>query len=487
MKLRSVMVLFLILLFFYLLLFLYFFINEYFFEKVEIPSIPLEDSVFEAELERVLAGEKVSPAFPGVPVMVWWTQFSGDIGVQNCGKHSCYVTNHRDFMKHPNVRNVFFYGTSVTETDLPLPRRGLDWSLLHEESPKNNQLFSHKEMMSLFNHTSTFRMESDFPLLTQYLEDIAAITQTQIFVSVEDKNRYMKEEGLAPVVYVQSGCDAPSSRDIWVTEFMKYIKVDSYGTCLHNKDLPLHMVGSEQMENEGFYRLLSKYKFMLSLENAVCDDYVTEKFWRCLQLGVVPIYLGAPNIDKYLPTTKSAVVVQNFSSVKDVADYVIQLNSNDQKYREYLQHKSKNQIENQYLKQLVEERSWGVSSQQQMELGNSVKHFQCMVCNRVAKNIKFSSMGFSGVRYRADVSHYGCPIPVHPLTNKVDRNNWYVQEYFRTKYAAQIIKEISENGGVIDPVHFKQTILDMWTEAFKKHVQQQEQEEEEEAGRVKGR
>ena len=34
-------------------------------------------------------------------------------------------------------------------------------------------------------------MESDFPLLTQYLEDIAAITQTQIFVSVEDKNRFV--------------------------------------------------------------------------------------------------------------------------------------------------------------------------------------------------------------------------------------------------------------------------------------------------------
>ena len=36
---------------------------------------------------------------------------------------------------------------------------------------------------------------------------------------------------------------------------------------------------------------------------------------------------------------------------------------------------------------------WGVSTEQQMELGNSVKHFQCMVCNRIADNQKYSSKG----------------------------------------------------------------------------------------------
>ena len=45
-----------------------------------------------------------------------------------------------------------------------------------------------------------------------------------------------------------------------------------------------------------FYAEISKYKFMLTLENAVCPDYITEKLWRALQLGVIPIYLGRSSL-----------------------------------------------------------------------------------------------------------------------------------------------------------------------------------------------
>ncbi len=41
-----------------------------------------------------------------------------------------------------------------------------------------------------------------------------------------------------------------------------------------------------------FLKLLAKYKFVIAIENAVCDDYLTEKLWRTLQLGSVPLYLG---------------------------------------------------------------------------------------------------------------------------------------------------------------------------------------------------
>jgi alpha-1,3-fucosyltransferase 10 len=41
-----------------------------------------------------------------------------------------------------------------------------------------------------------------------------------------------------------------------------------------------------------FLELLAKYKFLIAIENAVCDDYLTEKLWRTLQLGSVPLFLG---------------------------------------------------------------------------------------------------------------------------------------------------------------------------------------------------
>jgi hypothetical protein len=50
---------------------------------------------------------------------------------------------------------------TLQATDIPMPRSsGVDWSLYHEESPKNNPIFSHAAMMELFNHTATFRLAS---------------------------------------------------------------------------------------------------------------------------------------------------------------------------------------------------------------------------------------------------------------------------------------------------------------------------------------
>ena len=39
---------------------------------------------------------------------------------------------------------------------------------------------------------------------------------------------------------------------------------------------------------------LGRYKFVLAFENGVCDDYITEKFWRPLLVGSIPIYFGSP-------------------------------------------------------------------------------------------------------------------------------------------------------------------------------------------------
>lgn len=130
-----------------------------------------------------------------------------------------------------------FYGTDFTPSDLPLPRKPHhEWALLHEESPKNNYLFSHKPIMTLFNHTCTFRRESDYPISTQHLPTLEWLQDTTYLLPTSDKTKYQSE--LAPILYVHSDCDTPSDRDTYVKYLQKYMKIDSYGSCLHNKDLP---------------------------------------------------------------------------------------------------------------------------------------------------------------------------------------------------------------------------------------------------------
>jgi len=449
-------------------------IQEYLYPHKEVDKpLVVTEQIFEDEMNQILSGHEITPKFSSVPVMVWWTPFSGDTGIQDCGKHQCFVTNDREYVDHPNLQNIFFYGTETSEYDLPLPRAShVHWSLLHEESPKNNQLFSHGDMMTLFNHTSTFRRESDLPLGTQYLDDITDLTSTQYYKDLQTKNRYIKS-GYAPVVYVQSGCDAPSQRDLWVQEFMKHVQVDAFGSCLHNKELPDDLVGSEQMGNKNFYQLLSRYKFVLSMENAVCQDYVTEKFWRTIEIGSVPIYLGAPNIEDYLPTNKSAILVKDYKSAEEVAKLVHHLNENDQAYEEYLSFKSSKTIDNPWLHKQVDERGWGVSSLQQMEKGNSVKHFQCLVCNRIAANNHFQQKGFRTAVYKADESHYGCPLPSNPITKKIDHNDWYVQDWIRKKSVAKNLKSLVASKSHFNEDQFRLTVREEFNQDFLQLVKSQ--------------
>lgn len=50
------------------------------------------------------------------------------------------------------------------------------------------------------------------------------------------------------------------------------------------------------MFHEDFFKLIAKYKFAAAMENGICNDYVTEKLWRPLFVGTIPIVIGSPRI-----------------------------------------------------------------------------------------------------------------------------------------------------------------------------------------------
>lgn len=275
-------------------------------------------------------------------------------------------------------------GTDFNIDSLPLPRRAHhDWALFHEESPKNNYKLFHKPVITLFNYTATFSRHSHLPLTTQYLEGVDVLTSHRYLVPLRSKNSLRKR--LAPLVYVQSDCDPPSDRDSYVRELMTYIEVDSYGECLRNRDLPQQLNNPASMDADGFYRIIAQYKFILAFENAVCDDYITEKFWRPLKLGVIPVYYGSPSITDWLPSNKSAILVAEFSHPRELASYIRQLDHDDRLYEAYIEWKLKGEVSNQRLLTALRERNWGV---QDVNQDNYIDAFECMVCNKVWDNIR---------------------------------------------------------------------------------------------------
>lgn len=373
------------------------------------------------------------------PIVLWWTPFTGDMGsVKRCGNKRCFFTQDRRFKNHPLTKAYVFYGSQFDKFDLPLPRnwKKYSWALFHEESPKNIPAFSHAKALSIFNITATFSRHSHFPLTFQYLKDLDVLTGTKFYLPVELKDVLL--DNLAPVVYVHSDCSTPLERDTYVAELMKYIKVDSYGACLQNKKLPEYLTEPMQgMDSEDFYHILAQYKFTITFENAVCEDYVTEKLWRTLTVGSVPVYMGSPSVMDWLPNNNSAILVENFSSPKELADYLKEVNRDPKKYEEFLQHKigpTEKRITNKKLKEAMEQRVWGIDGD--FEKINMIDAFECFICKNMDKEPPLPPV---------DIHHYYCPRPVSPLTKQENRSNFWLEQWYSGRCEAEILRNYIDN------------------------------------------
>eukprot|EP00906_Rhabdomonas_costata_P002974 RCo004609 len=108
--------------------------------------------------------------------------------------------------------------------------------------------------------------------------------------------------------------------------------------------MPVHVqrtkLGTVPMVDTAIEETLAQYKFYLAFETESCKDYVTEKFFRALYVGSVPVVMGAPNVWEFAPTNRSYIDVNDFDGPKALADYLVELDNDDEKYLQYLQWKS---------------------------------------------------------------------------------------------------------------------------------------------------
>ncbi|XP_034474398.1 alpha-(1,3)-fucosyltransferase B [Drosophila innubila] len=341
------------------------------------------------------------------PELLWWTDdmhWKYD-ETRQCGFSKCRVTNNRQRLSESLV--ILFYASNMKPHDFPMPRSSRHlWAMLHEESPRNVPYVPHDEFLQHFNYTSTFSRYSDMPLTTQYLPQVSDLTQLDYHTGHLSKQAFQFNGGLASVVFLQTDCNTMSGREDYVRELMKHMKVDSYGGCLHNRDLPdsLQKDYLNNLYSPELLRFLAHYKFMIAIENGVCEDYITEKFWRPLMIGVIPIYFGSPSIRDWQPKNKSAIYIDDFPNAGALAAFLNQLADNDTEYMSYLAHKVKRRqgIDNQKLLNHLITRTYSIKSDQQSDEHSLFHRFECFMCRQIH---------LTSPPRHADKRHYNCPLP----------------------------------------------------------------------------
>ena len=156
-----------------------------------------------------------------------------------------------------------------------------------------------------------------------------------------------KEKNI-PIVWVVSNCNAYNGRERFMKSLMEHVGVDSYGGCMKNK----FTHPNEHMKDN--IQLYSKYKFVISIENSNCDDYVTEKLVHAVASGSIPIVAGKenkPNYFKFMPKG-SYINVYDFKSVQELAEHLKAVAADRAQYEKYIRFK-RNNLTRAYLKELT--------------------------------------------------------------------------------------------------------------------------------------
>ncbi|CAL1544488.1 unnamed protein product [Lymnaea stagnalis] len=174
-----------------------------------------------------------------------------------------------------------------------------------------------------FNLTMTYRVDSD--IFTPY--------SRLAFRPKPPKERpnYMEiaRNKTRSVMWLCGHCLVESKRYEYIREMRKYIDIDVRGHC-----------GKSCSEEPPCIESLTPtYKFYLSFENSLCQDYVTEKFFKLFHadIHVVPVVRGKIDYGKYFPE-HTFIDTANFKSARDLALHLKALGSDLAAYSKYLEH-----------------------------------------------------------------------------------------------------------------------------------------------------
>ncbi|KAK7063058.1 Galactoside 3(4)-L-fucosyltransferase, partial [Halocaridina rubra] len=199
---------------------------------------------------------------------------------------------------------------SLTYTYYKAHLRDYDTVVQKHERDINNWIFSFsKENISEINEK--YDKQKDKLLLSLTREEITWATRRKL------------------TVWMASNCQTDSKREKLVEVLQNYINVTTVGKCGTQK------CGKNHHDTYCYRWLAGSHQFYLSFENAVCDDYYSEKLWRPMEYGMVPVVYGGAKYKDILPTG-SYIDVHSFPSPGKLAEHLIYLSKNPVAYLRHL-------------------------------------------------------------------------------------------------------------------------------------------------------
>ncbi|XP_053369212.1 4-galactosyl-N-acetylglucosaminide 3-alpha-L-fucosyltransferase 9-like [Clarias gariepinus] len=252
-------------------------------------------------------------------IMLMWSWpfgvvFNGTACSSQFGIKGCQITDDRS--QYDEAHGVMFHHRDISGelTNLHnMPRHPHQkWVWLNMESPSNAQKLPGLD--GLFNLTSNYRRDSDVWVPVGKIVEIPEKDKT---FEIPPKDKL--------VCWIVSNWNPNFERVKYFNELSKHIKIEAYGSAFNRR-----------INKEDYIKTVTGCKFYLGFENSVHKDYFTEKVFKPLMFGTVPVVLGTSreNYEQFIPAD-SFIHVDDFKSPQELAEHLTFLDKNPKVYEQY--------------------------------------------------------------------------------------------------------------------------------------------------------
>jgi alpha-1,3-fucosyltransferase 10 len=255
------------------------------------------------------------------PIILFFNTFFGDapdLSALSSAERACFVQDRRWFRE---ADAVVFHVPGIPHLEGLSKAPGQIWVAWSMESAANYPLLTDPAFLARIDLVMSYQRTAD--IWTPYMQD------RSVWQEIVRRPLPTKSE-VAPAVMLQSAAHDHSRRIAYARALMEAMAVDSYGRVLNNRQFPVADRGRHTK-----LETIARYKFYLAFENSIAPDYVTEKLFDPLLVGTVPIYLGAPNVDAFVPSRDAYINVRDFPEPRDLARHLDALAADEDAYRRF--------------------------------------------------------------------------------------------------------------------------------------------------------
>uniref|UniRef100_A0A0K0F9Z5 Fucosyltransferase n=1 Tax=Strongyloides venezuelensis TaxID=75913 RepID=A0A0K0F9Z5_STRVS len=136
-----------------------------------------------------------------------------------------------------------------------------------------------------------------------------------------------------------SNCNSNSARELVIRKLEKYIQVNIYGNCHIN---PISNKTCTVSDYKCEKNLINNYYFYFALENAICNNYITEKYWKRFSFDSIPIVMKRKIYTDVGIPNSSFIAIDDFKTSEQMANYLHYLINNSSEYLKYFEHRQEN-------------------------------------------------------------------------------------------------------------------------------------------------